>query len=585
MSPAKVVLSICLLATLALFGAGPATQHQEARFRIWVESPMQRIHPDSPPRGKTAADLYAARNETEGFQVGVSSSGARVEGMTATISDLEDGHGNRIERKAISLYRPEFVYIRKPSPYSSSPPAWWPDPLVPCADPFGSLLPGNHLGSRRSEESALRRAGPRFPGMPFDLWPGRNQSLWVEITVPKDTPAGNYTGKLTFWVGNQESMSVPIRLVVWNFSLPDGPALAGHFGTFEGVATKHELTPGSVASMEVETRYVEELSRHRLDPPIPSFLRPPVRADGNVEWKKVHERLKQYVASHHVRSIEIPAAPFADPLRAHRKQTLRYLRGYYDYLKANGWEKGAYYFPINEPNSQESYEWVREYARLVHEANPHIRFLCTEQPYPQDPVWGDLRGSVDIWCPLFAYYDQESADAVRALGNQVWVYNALCQKAPPFHPNFPQVGGHPSLFWQIDFPVLNFRIPMWLVWRNRIQGLLYWSTVNWDNPARDVWTDPAYRNRYNGEGFLLYPGLDAGIEGPVPSIRLKALRDGMEDYLYFELLASMGESEFVRSQTSAIASSWWKWEENPEELAKVRMAIARRILEKQAGLQ
>jgi len=262
---------------------------------------------------------------------------------------------------------------------------------------------------------------------------------------------------------------------------------------------------------------------------------------------------------------------------------MRYLQSYYEYLKAQGWDKGAYYYPIDEPNSKEAYDQLRAYAQLVHEANPKIRLLCTEQTYPQDPTWGDLRDSVDIWCPLFAFFDEESAKAARLRGNEVWVYTALCQKAPPYHPQFATVSGQPTLFWQIDFPVLNYRVPLWTIWRYGIKGLHYWSTVYWDSPDRDVWTDPAFRNRYNGDGFLFYPGTDAGIEGPVTSIRLKALREGLEDYAYFLLLERLGDRAFLDQEVPKIGSSWWKWDDKPEHLYQIREELARRIMEKQAS--
>jgi len=105
--------------------------------------------------------------------------------------------------------------------------------------------------------------------------------------------------------------------------------------------------------------------------------------------------------------------------------------------------------------------------------------------------------------------------------------------------------------------------------------------VHWGDPERDVWTDPGFRNRYNGEGYLLYPGSEAGIFGPVPSLRLKALRDGLEDYAYFSLLAGLGDGDFVEQETAKVAHSWWKWEDDAERIYAVRSAIAKRIQEKQ----
>jgi Domain of unknown function (DUF4091) len=110
--------------------------------------------------------------------------------------------------------------------------------------------------------------------------------------------------------------------------------------------------------------------------------------------------------------------------------------------------------------------------------------------------------------------------------------------------------------------------------------LLYWSTVYWGSPERDVWTDPGFRNRYNGEGFLFYPGTEAGIAGPVTSLRLKALREGMEDFAYFVLLAKLGDSTYLDQAVSKIGTSWWKWDDHPEQLFQTRAEIAKRIGEK-----
>ena len=162
-------------------------------------------------------------------------------------------------------------------------------------------------------------------------------------------------------------------------------------------------------------------------------------------------------------------------------------------------------------------------------------------------------------------------------GEEVWTYTALCQKAPPYHSQFARVSGQPSLFWQIDFPLLHYRLPLWLNWKYNVHGLLYWSTVHWNNPDRDVYTDPAFRNRYNGEGYLLYPGSDVGIPGPVTSLRIKALRDGLEDYAYLLLLSQRNDEDFVRKEIEKVATSWWKFVETPSPLYEVRMNLAQRI--------
>jgi Domain of unknown function (DUF4091) len=557
-------------------------QLQDAEFRVWAENSMVRVFPETPPTSKNSIEIAAARNEFEPFQVIISARTRKLEDVTATVSDLEDGNGNRIDKSLITLYREQYTYIRNPSPFSPDQPGLWPDALVPFLNPVdGKPVPAMQLVREEGQGRTVRKLiGARFAGLPFDVWPGKNQPLWADVFIPSNAVPGNYTGKFTVAIPHHGEVRVPLKLTVWNFTLPDGPPLATRFGGLSLIAQKHQLVAGSPDYTAIYERYAAAMAEHRLDAPIPDYLRPPLKLDGSIDWKKTHEELKRYITIHHIGSIQIPNYPFADPLGSNRKYAIRYLQSYYEYFKAQGWEKGAYYFPVDEPNSKEAYDQVRAYAQLAREANPGIRLLCTEQSYPQDNTWGDLRNSVDIWCPLLSFFDEESAQAAQQHGNEVWVYTALCQKSPPYHPQYDRVVGLPTLFWQIDFPILHYRLPLWVCWRYNIKGLLYWSTVYWGSPERDVWTDPGFRNRYNGEGFLFYPGTEAGIAGPVTSLRLKALREGMEDFAYFVLLAKLGDSTYLDQAVSKIGTSWWKWDDHPEQLFQTRAEIAKRIGEK-----
>ena len=55
----------------------------------------------------------------------------------------------------------------------------------------------------------------------------------------------------------------------------------------------------------------------------------------------------------------------------------------------------------------------------------------------------------------------------------------------------------------------------------------------WQNPNNQgVFSS----NNYPGEGMLVYPGSAVGLNQVVPSMRLKWLRDGVEDYEYLQIL-------------------------------------------------
>jgi hypothetical protein len=179
-----------------------------------------------------------------------------------------------------------------------------------------------------------------------------------------------------------------------------------------------------------------------------------------------------------------------------------------------------------------------------------------------------LAGSVDIWVTLWPTFEEAAVKNRLSAGEEVWSYTALCQ------------GREETPFWELDFPLLNYRIPMWISWRFGITGLLYWSAMNWA-PTRDVWTNPVtYGDHYNMEGSLLYPGADAGVQGFITSIRLKQIREGLEDYEYFAILARRRSRVAADDVVKKIARSWQDWDTDPRRLVEARAKIAKLILAK-----
>jgi hypothetical protein len=200
---------------------------------------------------------------------------------------------------------------------------------------------------------------------------------------------------------------------------------------------------------------------------------------------------------------------------------------------------------------------------------------------------------VDIWTPCCdtVWADIESENGNHAIeerlafGEEIWWYTALAQPTD----EWMSIHGWPSALtenyspvWLLDYPPMNYRIPSWLNQRYGLTGLLYWTAVNWQGSA-DPWTDAAtYRNsghHYNGEGLLLYPGrMDTvGFDGPIASVRLKWLREGMEDYDYVQMLRILGEEQYALSQVASVAAAMDRWEMEPISLYSARRRIAQRL--------
>jgi hypothetical protein len=63
----------------------------------------------------------------------------------------------------------------------------------------------------------------------------------------------------------------------------------------------------------------------------------------------------------------------------------------------------------------------------------------------------------------------------------------------------------------------------------------------------------------------------------VVSLRLKHLRDGLEDYEYLRLLTQLGERDFARASALKLARSGYDIERNPAVWAQVRRDMTARI--------
>jgi hypothetical protein len=105
-----------------------------------------------------------------------------------------------------------------------------------------------------------------------------------------------------------------------------------------------------------------------------------------------------------------------------------------------------------------------------------------------------------------------------------------------------------------------------------VDGELYFDTVYAYN-TKDPWKD-VFEFGGNGDGTLFYPGtpqrLGTKEHQPVVSLRLKHIRDGLEDYEYLHLLAQLGGAEPARAFARQLARSGYEIEQDVEKWVQVR---------------
>jgi len=235
-------------------------------------------------------------------------------------------------------------------------------------------------------------------------------------------------------------------------------------------------------------------------------------------------------------------------------------------LKAAGLAEGAYVYTFDE-RGEEFYPIIREYFGLV-KRRYGLPTLTTAY-VPLDPkVLADL--NIDWACPLTPKYDRAAADRCRAAGQQVWVYVCL-------GPRYPYAN------WLADDPLAEARVFWWQAWGQRVDGVLYWGLNIWDREANDRPIDPTAGAKLawsittggdydwlHGDGRLMY----AGQDGPIASLRLANLRDGLEDYEYLKLAAQHDPAAAERL-CDAVAHSFTEFTREPGQVRRVRAALAK----------
>lgn len=188
--------------------------------------------------------------------------------------------------------------------------------------------------------------------------------------------------------------------------------------------------------------------------------------------------------------------------------------------------------PIDEPHTNEARLRARHIAEVVKRAGGgRPRFLCAVTDV-WSPVYGD---SMDLFFSPANFPDIAAKRAPR--GERYFTYNG---RPPGAGSMILDTNGVALRTW--GWIAERYGIDLWYAW----EGLYFSDRYNQGGPT-DVRSDPITfdeRSRGgtdfgNGDGLLAYPG-------PLPSLRLKALRRGLQDRLLLRELAACGGGTTAR---------------------------------------
>jgi hypothetical protein len=359
-----------------------------------------------------------------------------------------------------------------------------------------------------------------------------------DISVPSSASAGTYSGTFTI-TSSQGQTTVSLTLIVWNFQLPKQPYLQSSF-EYNGqddltkenneLLILHRIMPSQIWNASDSQRLIDDFGMNIMGLPFWS--------DENLD------------------TCTMDPAPSVSALTAA--------------VNAISPNIPKYEYTADEitPCLPAISDQVQAWARNVHAAGAKVLITVPPDPSLADDGTG-TRAAVDIYVNLphmLVEYASEIA-SVQQQGYEAWSYTALVQDS--YSPK-----------WEIDFTPNNYRIfPGFMNQAVNLTGLLYWGIDAW---SADPWNDPSGQdsNRYPGEGQLTYPGEQVGLSNTLlPSIRLKWLRDGVDDYDYIQLLKNMGQGDWAMSVVQTVAVSWSVWTQDSEKLEAARITLGNKLHE------
>jgi glycosyl hydrolase family 123 len=530
---------------------------------LWAASATEKIRPSATARALVPPALSAAKNEFEAFQLAVVGPATNVS-VTATALT---GAGQPIP--APRLFREALITVRQPSGPDGVT-GTFPDALVPDQDDV--------VGEKRN-------------AFPFSVPAGETRAVWVELHVPADAAAGSYAGSVVVHAAEGD-VAVPVSLTVYDFALPSTASLESHFGLYYGdLEAGHGVSGAAVAPLHA--RYGQMGLDHRIS--VSNFD----DGDGNLDnFARNYGPLIDGTASTQLHGARLTSIAYLGG------RTVDGYRSWATYFKARSWFDRLFDYTCDEPswprlNDGSSCRWdsntdptyasvptVASRVDVAKQGDPAFRVLVTANV--QDA--GALASKIDVLAPVLNDMDNKAgsdhagvqagayAPFLATPGKDVWMYQSCMSHGCGFGSTDPYWAGWAS--YAVDASAMRSRAMEWLSFQWGVTGEFYYeSTEAYHNGS--PWTNlEAYGG--NGDGTLFYPGTPAQIGGathiPVASIRLKMIREGMEDYEYLKLLAAAGDPQLARQLAAQLFPNGWT-QPAIADLYQARDRIARRIVE------
>jgi hypothetical protein len=456
----------------------------------------------------------------------------------------------------------------------------------------------------------------------FNIASGQNQSIWADVYIPKDAPAGIYTGAFQVFESGVLSYTIPVNLTVRNFTLPDVSTAKTmlHLGygnisyRYLGVKYVYYGSAEEQKLRQIRDRHFALAHRHRIslvdsnsgkstasatrDQPVAEWL---PRLDGSLFTKAKGYRGPGEGVGNGIFSI----GEYGSWYWQSEGET-----GMWKHTDA--W---ANWFANNAPSIEKflylideslDYAQIQKWASLM-DSNPSIGKIIPSMATVRAPLADTSIPNLDVITSVLTVGDTATWDkaisSLKARGSNIYFYNG----ARPASGSFAT-----------DDDGIALRELAWGQYKKGIQRWFFWESTYYDNfqggtGQTDVFTQartfggPATYdsvngmsgwNTSNGEGVLFYPGTDKvfpannyNLNGPLASLRLKHWRRGIQDVDYITLANAINPVAVSQIVNSIIPKVLWEngisdpidpswvrcdisWSSNPDVWEEARIKLA-----------
>lgn len=332
---------------------------------------------------------------------------------------------------------------------------------------------------------------PLLPFQPFDVEPGGLRTVLLTVRVPIDLPPGDYTAKVTVRPEGVEPVTATVKLHRWGFALPGGsfPVLAP---IDERQVRDYYADSKTVPEARRRQLYSVLLS-HRVNP------MPLILADEDATLADLTWCLE--------RDLDLAVVHRAASATAGSDSAIERAARYAELIRLAGWgERGAVLLPLLRDRGQR-----QAFARATKGLSRSYPSLLLVAGGDGDPPGGSTadywRRPLGIETPRLPGSEAVTVRRTRTTRREAWELDRVARD-------------YPDANLTLANRLIESRSLPWLAWRHGVRALVLGGVTDWDTNNR-------------GRNLLVYPSPTGDI---LASLRLVALRDGVEDYEYLWLL-------------------------------------------------